>query len=164
MGTGLGLRRTKPRHQWLGAQFARGFGAMVLLLTVVALYLDLSSAVDGSRKPEHLVVTARRTGGLVVFEAYRNDWPFRWRVMPGEIAALRVIDWVEGTPLWEIEASRPRRVAVIYGEVPTGFTQTIPKAGVPSPLRPGASYGVSVRGHGGSGALATFNTLIGIPG
>jgi len=160
----MGWRERKGRHgrdryARMSAQLARAFGAIVMLLTVFALYVDLSSAVGGLRRREHLMVVARQARGLVVFEAYENDWPFRWRQRPSDIAVLRVIDWIEGTTLWEIEAPRPRRVVVTYGQVPTGFTQTIPGSGVPTPLKPGASYGVTVRGTGGS-AVTTFNKLL----
>jgi hypothetical protein len=72
------------------------------------------------------------------------------------ITALSVADWVSGNALWEIEASKPRRAAVTYAEVPKGFNQTIPATGVPPALRSGGFYGVTVRGDGATG-VTTFN-------
>ena len=149
---------TRLDYARMCTQFARGFALLVLALTVVALYLDLSRDI-ALRRQQRLMVVVRQTRDLVVFEASERRWPFPWESRSSDIGVLRVIEWVEGTTLWEIETTRPLRVSVTYGEVPTGFTQTIPSSGVPAPLRPGASYGVTVRGTGGS-AVATFNKLL----
>jgi len=140
------------------AVFGRSCVLILLALTAVALYLD-RSAGTALRKQEHLMVAVRQTRGLVVFEAYERSWPLQWKPRPTAIVVLRVIDWIDGTALWEIEATSPQRVVIAYGQVPTGFTQTIPGSGGPVPLKAGASYGVTVHSAQGS-AVTTFNKLL----
>jgi len=145
-------RRGHPRRH---APLARGFRLIVLTLTAFALYIDLSSGV-GIAKRQTLGVVARQTRGVVAFEAYETAWLSQW--WQPETTSLRVLDWIEGTPLWETEAASTRHVVVTYGQVPTGYVQTIPGCGAPQPLTPGVLYGVTVRGRGGS-AQATFNKV-----
>ena len=154
--------RARPRHRGLrpggrlGPRVTTGLKVAVLLLAAVALYVDLRSTVSGAPGRGGLVVVARQRSGLVVFDVYENAgwlWP---RPRTRAITALSVADWVSGTALWEIEASKPRRAAVTYAQVPTGFNQTIPATGVPPALRSGGFYGVTVHGNGASG-VTTFN-------
>ena len=93
-----------------------------------------------------------------MFDVYeRGGWLWS-KARARAITALSVADWVNGTALWEIEAStKPRRAAAItYAEVPKGFNQTIPATGMPPALRSGGFYGVTVRGDGATG-VTTFN-------
>jgi hypothetical protein len=90
---------TRPRNWPHGAEFAAGFGTMVVLLTLPALYLDLRSAVGWGSGRAHLTVVARQTSDQVVFDGYESSrwlWP---APRPREIRALRVSDWVDATAL-----------------------------------------------------------------
>ncbi len=134
----------------------------MLCLTVLALYLDVRSAVDSAGEPGRLIVEVRQRSEPVVFDVYEKGVWFWPTPSTPRIALLRVSDWVDGTVLREIEASsKPRHVVVTYGEPPKGFSQTIPAAGVAPALRPGGWYGVTVRGDYGT-AVATFNPRFGV--
>jgi len=150
----------RPRNRSLGAHVSArvttGFKTLVLILAVLALYLDLRSAAGWGHGGEGLVVVARQRSGLIMFDVYeRGGWLWS-RPRRRAITALSVADWVDGTALWEIEASKPRRAPVTYAQVPNGFSQTIPASGVPRALRSGGFYGVTVHGGGATGVV-TFN-------
>jgi hypothetical protein len=150
----------RPRKRGLGAyvnpRLTTGFKALVVLLALLAIYVDLRSAGAWGRGREPLMVVARQTKGRVMFDVYeRSGWLWSTR-RPRAITVLSVADWVDGTAVWEIEAAKPRRVPVTYAQVPKGFSQTIPAAGGPPALRSGGFYGVTVH-DGRAIGVATFN-------
>ena len=53
-------------------------------------------------------------------------------------------EWME-RKLMSAPSNRPLRI-VVYGEVPQGLRQALPKQGVPPPLQPGHKYSVAVLG------------------
>ena len=150
----------RPRSRSLGAhlgtRLTTAFKTLVLIMAVLALYLDLRTAAGWGHGGDALVVIARQKSGQVMFDVYeRGGWLWS-RPRRQAITALSVADWVDGTALWEIEASKPRRAPVTYAQVPKGFSQTIPASGVPRALRSGGFYGVTVHSGGATG-VATFN-------
>jgi hypothetical protein len=158
--TAMASRRShrRPRRLQL-SQFPENIRAMLLvallLVVAVALLVDTRTIVSiAARRP--VFVVARQSTNKVTFDVFERPvwiWPGHRR---RPIRVLRVADWVDGTALWEIEASRPRTVHVTYGQVPEGFVQTIPAAGIPPVLVGGGWYGVIVRGEGAR-AMVTFN-------
>jgi len=148
----------RPRSLQL-SQFPENARAMVLvallLVVGIALLVDTRTIVSvAARRP--VFVVARQSSTKVTFDVFERPvwiWPGHRR---RPIRILRVADWVDGTALWEIETSRLRSVRVTYGQVPEGFVQTIPPAGVPPLLVGGGWYGVIVRGEGAR-AMVTFN-------
>ncbi len=141
-------------------------GLLGALFGIALIAFSLESHTGARTRSSALTVVTRQGMGQVVFEVYEKAgtswWP--WSTpRAGEMASLRVSGWVDGTALWEIETSKPHPVAVTYGQVPHGFSQTIPATGVAPALQPGGWYGVTVRGRGGA-AGATFNARVGSVG
>ncbi|HYB42078.1 MAG TPA: hypothetical protein VEL75_09940 [Candidatus Methylomirabilis sp.] len=136
----------------------------LLLLGALAAYVIETDSLGGQfRARDDYRVDVRETGGEVIFALHRGASWLRWGPTAArEIAVLRVYEWVHGTLLWEIEASPPRPAVVAYGQVPAGFTQTVPLLGAPAPLQLGGWYAVIVQGPRGAGR-STFTPRSGPP-
>jgi len=145
-------RERQQRDKVFSAQVAAAIA--ISLLTLLGFYVDLHSAVRWPSRHEPLNVVTHQTGHDVVFAASTRTGWFRPAPISPSIRTLLVIDWVDGTALWEIEAETPRPVDIVYGQVPIGFSQTVPATGLPPAIRPGRWYGVTVH--------ATHGTAVGV--
>lgn len=86
-------------------------------------------------------------------------WPVRWPLVNAFVIASE-----EDGAVWELRSTDPsglpaRRLAIIYGQVPSGFYQVLPSENVaPAALRKGRLYFV-----GATGPKAGFRTVFALP-
>ncbi len=86
-------------------------------------------------------------------------WPFRWTMVDAFVIASE-----EDGAVWELRSTDPaglpaRRLAIIYGQVPSGFYQVLPsESAAPAELRAGRLYYV-----GATGPKVGFRTVFALP-
>jgi hypothetical protein len=95
-------------------------------------------------------------GGKVAFEFFaQQGCGADYRVVRDEKISSVVVTNPVREEMWKIDSqtgSGPVVSRIIYGVVPAGFVQSVPKVGIASRLERGQAYNVSVQGQGGWGA------------
>ncbi len=88
-----------------------------------------------------------------------SGWPFRWPMVDAFVIASE-----DDGAVWELRSTDPtglqaRRLAIIYGQVPSGFHQVLPKENAaPAALHAGRLYYV-----GATGPHERFRTVFALP-
>lgn len=117
------------------------------------------SVATGCGGPHAITVDLSADQPRFIIHQMTWGWPFRWPMVDDFVIASE-----EDGALWELKSTDPagvpaRRLAIVYGDVPPGFTQVHPE-GVsrPKALLPGRSYYV-----GATGPVSIYRVVFALP-
>ena len=135
--------------------------ATVFLLSIAVVYLASLPQTDSHPRatieggyPPRFMVSGRGT-----LDSITVSGPDKKRKAPEGAADYREEYWMI-MPKSEMDVQRLEESGgIIYGKVPEGFVQWIPKSGAPAALFEGGLFNFHLRTKGSGGAVSIFFTL-----